>query len=404
MTIEAIKKEECTGCGLCSELCSKRSISMMPDDEGFLRPQINQATCIDCGLCYKKCPVNVDLKRSEEIVYYSGAIKDEKAIMKSSSGGLFHALATVVLNNGGYVCGCIVDERNEAVHVCSNDAKIVAKMMGSKYVQSKFHICLPEVKRILGTRKTVLFTGTACQVAAVRQYTRDDANLITVDILCHGVPSPRYFRSYVDYLEKKYKGHLQKIEFRNKDILGWGAEHRTYIEINQGNKVKAVRPSLPSYFCAFFYGQNLRLSCYQCKYAGTSRVSDLTIGDYWGAWTRYRKYFPKGISVISVNTSMGQQLLEKISEEFEIFDRLDQKSALGSNTNFYHPTELLPERSFFYNRINEKEAYRKTRRNVFFCKSTRKKLMVSLYGKYFPKFLKDLYQSIKYRNLKASEA
>ena len=389
MTIEAIASSRCSGCSLCSQECAKKSITMAANEEGFLHPVIDYATCVDCGLCYKMCPCNEEPLKEVTPVFYTSAIKDKEKLLKSSSGGNFIALASCFIEQGGYVCGCVFNAEMVAEHVCTNDMSVVERMMGSKYVQSNIQKVLPEVKRHLSEGVPVLFTGTACQVAAVRRYTKDHEGLYTVDILCHGVPSPQYLAKYKDFLERKHNGRLVELQFRNKQELGWGSEHRTYYEIEKDGVLKGYRPSLPAYFCAFFWSLDLRESCYNCKFAGLNRVSDITIGDFWGYWAYFKKRFPEGISIASVNTEKGKRLFESARIAFDFCEEVPRDAAIVSNTNFFHPTLRPSTRSGFYKNLSNL-SYERMRARVFFDKTSFKKLMTSVYGRYMPAAAKRL--------------
>ena len=394
MTIESVGRENCSGCSLCSLLCPHKCIVMKEDSEGFMQPVINHETCIDCGVCYKLCPCKEENKEKSASTYYSTAIKDKQLLKRSSSGGMFIVIASAFIDQGGYVCGCVFDESMKAVHICTNNKDDLKRMMGSKYVQSDILECLKEVKSLLREGNSVLFTGTACQVAAVKQYSKDTDNLYCVDILCHGVPSPLYLKKYVQYLEEKHRGKLTRLEFRNKEELGWGSEHRTYYEINRGGKIKGYRPSLPAYFCSFFWGINLRESCYNCKFTGANRISDITIGDFWGYWSYYHKRFPEGLSVASVNTEKGKYLWSNIVSELGFCEELPADAAKGTNTNFYHPTPRPQTRGHFYDDIVNKP-YQEFIWRTYLDKSSRKKMMVSLYGRFVPEFLQAFIRKFK---------
>ncbi len=389
MTIESIGRDGCSGCSLCSIICPHHSIQMKADKEGFLQPRVDTETCVDCGLCYKMCPCNEEQLPDVKSIYFASAIKDKDRLQKSSSGGNFIALASSFIEQDGYVCGCVFNEKMLAEHICTNQLDEVNQMMGSKYVQSSITSCLPVVKQLLSEGHRVLFTGTACQVAAVRKYTRNHQNLYTVDILCHGVPSPLYLEKYKTYLEKKHGGRLVGLQFRNKEKLGWGSEHRTYYEIEKNGIRKGYRPALPAYFCAFFWSLNLRESCYNCKFAGLTRISDITIGDFWGYWAYFKKRYPEGISIASVNNEKGQWLYNLVREKMSYCVEVPQEDAIVSNTNFYHPTVRPTTRSSFYNDIDHL-SYGQMRKRVFFDKTARKKLLTSLYGRFVPNTIKQL--------------
>lgn len=386
-TIEQIDKQQCTGCGLCAEKCPKDCIFMVEDGEGFRFPQIDPTKCVECGLCVRSCPttfVSDTLYSKYRRTYYCGIIKDKEMLIKSSSGGVFGVLAEYIISIGGYVCGCIYTDDLEAVHTLSNRKQDIEKMYGSKYVQSRAEHCFPEIESHLMAEDIVMFTGTACQIAALRLYLgKDYSNLYCVEILCHGVPSPGLFEKYKQYLEKKLGGTVIDIRFRDKRRNGWGSEHRTCIIYEKNGKLCENRPILPAYFSAFFYGLNLRESCYQCRFATSERVADLTIGDFWGSWNKYKKRFHEGISVVGVNTEKGYELSENISGRFDFYEVLPENEAIVSNDNFTHPIKRPPERTCFYDGILS-QGYRGLWKKAYFSKSYRRKTLASIYGAFVP--------------------
>lgn len=386
-TIEQIDKQQCTGCGLCAEKCPKDCIFMVEDGEGFRFPQIDPTKCVECGLCVRSCPttfVSDTLYSKYRRTYYCGIIKDKEMLIKSSSGGVFGVLAEYIISIGGYVCGCIYTDDLEAVHTLSNRKQDIEKMYGSKYVQSRAEHCFPEIESHLMAEDIVMFTGTACQIAALRLYLgKDYSNLYCVEILCHGVPSPGLFEKYKQYLEKKLGGTVIDIRFRDKRRNGWGSEHRTCIIYEKNGKLCENRPILPAYFSAFFYGLNLRESCYQCRFATSERVADLTIGDFWGSWNKYKKRFHEGISVVGVNTEKGYELSENISGRFDFYEVLPENEAIVSNDNFTHPIKRPPERTCFYDGILS-QGYRGLWKKAYLSKSYRRKTLASIYGAFVP--------------------
>lgn len=379
--LNVLPKEKCSGCGLCSEVCPKKCIAMNENLEGFLYPEVNDDKCVDCQICVKKCPVF-----SNEIAlntftqrYYAAIAQDKDLLVKSSSGGVFGVLAKHMLNLGGFISGCVYNEKLEAEHVVTDDENCVKKMYGSKYVQSNILNCYEPIKKKLQSGEKILFTGTACQVAAIKSYLgREYDNLYTVDILCHGVPSPGLFKLFVNYLGRKEKNSVIDVKFRDKSRWGWGSEHRTSVAFENGRK---KWPFMPAYFSAFFYGLSLRESCYRCKFAGVKRVSDMTIGDYWGSWKKYGKRFNEGISVISVNDKKGEDLLACVRSDFSFIEEINQKEAIQSNDNFTHAVVRPKERDGFYsNNSQYKSIFWKT----YGAKTYRKKILASIYGAVVP--------------------
>lgn len=386
-TIMKVSPTICSGCGLCTSVCPKSCISMHPDKEGFLSPVVNEDICVDCGLCLKSCPAVSDgheLLYKSERKYYASIISNKDMLIKSSSGGMFGILAEHFLQIGGYVCGCVYNEDMEAVHVVTDKRDIVLKMYGSKYVQSRAFGCFSKIKELLRGGASVLFVGTACQIAACRSFLgKDYERLLCVEILCHGVPSPGLFAEYVCYLEKKLGGKVVDIRFRDKEKHGWGSEHRTCVVYEKKGVLKKHRPFLPAYFSSFFYGLNLRESCYNCKFAKLERVADLTIGDYWGYWPKYGRRFEEGISVVGVNSEKGLSFVDALKDNLELFDELTEREAIRSNDNFEHPVKRPSERTGFYKSLGN-VAYRGLWKKTYFTRTYRRKTLASVYGAVVP--------------------
>lgn len=387
---EILNRNKCTGCGLCLIICPVNCISMKKDEEGFLYPIIDNNKCINCGNCKKKCAILSQkylYNNFEEPQYYAAILRDNDTLKHSSSGGVFIALAKYVILNGGFVCGCIYNEKMEAIHVISNKIDIINRMMGSKYVQSDITECYSEIKYKLYNKCKVLFTGTACQIAALKSYLEKDyEELYLVDILCHGVPSPGLFKQFVNHLSKR--GTILDIKFRDKEKNGWGSEHRTSVLYKDKGKKWLF---MPAYFSAFFYGLSLRESCYNCKFARKERISDITIGDYWGSWKKYKKRFTEGISVISINTNKGRNIFNKILSNFSFVERLNQEEAIYSNDNFFHPVVRPNERSFFYKNLNSNY---KLFIRTYLAKTYRIKVLKSIYGVIIPEKIRIFIKKI----------
>ena len=386
-SILCIDQTTCTGCGLCAEKCPKRSITMEADKEGFLVPTVDESLCINCGVCLQKCPLANDIDNLfylNKREYFCSIIADKGMLIKSSSGGMFGLLAEYFIENEGYVCGCVYNENVEAVHILTNKKEDIVRMYGSKYVQSRAYQCFKPIKTLICEGINVLFVGTACQIAALRNYLgKEYKELLCVEILCHGVPSPKLFADYVHHLGEKLGGEILDVQFRNKEKHGWGSEHRTCVIYKKNGEIKKYRPILPSYFSAFFYGLNLRESCYKCRFAKLERVADLTIGDFWGAWAKYNKHFKEGISVVGINSPKGKEILDFIKDKLEFYDVLTENEAIKSNDNFEHPVKRPQERNNFYEHTNKK-GYKGLWKKTYFTHTYRKKSLASIYGAFVP--------------------
>jgi NAD-dependent dihydropyrimidine dehydrogenase PreA subunit len=377
-------KAQCCGCGACSNSCPKQCITMIADEEGFKYPVIDHKNCLKCLKCIKVCPMHHSKNddHSDISQYYTAQHKDDQIIMESTSGGVFSALADAFLAQGGIVYGCVYNETMQAIHIGSEKSHDLRRMRGSKYVQSDMQDCYVQIKKQLNEGKNILFTGTPCQVAAVKTFLgKNYDNLLLVEVLCHGVPSPKLFASYIAYLENKHHGKVVNYEFRNKKIHGWGSEHRSYYEIARNGKIERYRPLLTTaYSAAFYWGINLRPSCYECPYATPKRISDITIGDFWGFWRTYKRHFPKGISIVALNSQKGKMQFNLLSQVM-VLDPVTFEQAAFRNAPFIKPVTISSIRNRFYQQIEGKK-YQTINRLLFLNYKYSKRLTKSIYRRF----------------------
>lgn len=309
--------ENCTGCASCAAICPKECISMKYDDRGFLMPHVDHLACVNCRLCISVCPTE-RIVLSEPVDVLGARVPDDEILLKSTSGGVFTAISDYILSIGGYVCGAVYGESFEVVHVCSNSIKQRNLMRGAKYVQSNTLSCFKDIIMLLRENKKVLFTGTPCQVAGIKniaEHYEISNNLYTVDIVCHGVPSSRLFIEYVHYLKEKY-GEISNINFRNKEI-GWRGQNIT-IQTESKKPISAIDRKLFSGL--YFSNLIMRDSCNSCKFASIYRAGDITMGDFWGISDENPMYDDnKGVSILLINTSNGQELLRMIRDQINSF-------------------------------------------------------------------------------------
>lgn len=307
-----VPHDACVGCGSCASKCNKQSITMQEGTMGFLHPVVNSTTCVDCGLCVKACPVINHPICSEPLEVYATIAKDKKVLTASNSGGFFSVAALHVLKNGGYVCGAVMDYNLEVVHVVTNKVNDLEKLQGSKYVQSKTEHIYKPIKKYLAEGKTVLFSGTGCQVAGLRTFLgKDYEGLITVEVVCHGVPSPGLYRKYLNWLSDKNGNKVESYKFRSKHKRPTGEHSEFFYTVN--GKLLTGRSLEDPYYGSFLQGRTLRESCYNCQFKGKSRVADFTIGDFWGI-EKFHKNFPTGhgTSMVMVNTDKGKTFFDGI--------------------------------------------------------------------------------------------
>lgn len=314
-------KEYCTGCTACASVCPKACITMVADENGFLCPVIDTESCIECGLCEKTCPIITSVKVIEnEPKAFAAYSTDDIMRMESSSGGVFTEIAKAVLAEGGTVFGAAYNEYFDVVHICVDSEVELAKLRGAKYAQSDLRGIFINVKAKLDAGQQVLFSGTTCQVAGLKAFLRKGyPNLLTTDFVCHGAPSPMVWKAYVEYRAKEdAKGMFPcKINLRSKET-GWSRyQYSNVFKYDNGKKHSVL--SSQSLFMKLFVGDYIsRPSCSECKFKGYSRVSDITLGDFWGIWDIEPEMDDnKGTSVILVHTPNGEKLWRDIEPKIK---------------------------------------------------------------------------------------
>lgn len=340
-------KRDCCGCGACVNICTHGSIAMQEDTEGFLYPQFDMSKCVECGLCERTCPM-INIPNDNDVQYvYAAKNHNETIRSHSSSGGVFSALASYVFEHGGVVVGCKFNDKMEAFHSIAYKKDELQALQSSKYVQSNTKDIFKKVKNILLNGRLVLFSGTPCQVAALRNYlVKKYHNLICLDILCHGVPSPRIFNDYNTWLEKRYKGRVQAIDFRNKE-KDW---KRLYIKCTFNNgKHHFLYAGYDTYMQLFLSDRLQRPSCFYCPYNTIKRSGDITLGDFWGIGKkRPEKDDNKGISMVLINNHKGLLLWNAVKEKMDFFAS-DIETAIAGNKVLVQNLPSDKKRNEFYN-------------------------------------------------------
>lgn len=346
----------CYGCRACEQVCPRNAISMQPNNEGFIYPIIDQKKCIDCGLCEKVCPtqdINVEkLLHPEKDTVYAAWNLDLSARLKSTSGGLFFVLATKVISDGGVVYGAVMDETMTVVHCRVVDLVGLTKLRGSKYVQSDTKDTFRSVKKDLLAGINVLYSGTPCQIAGLRGFLqRDYSNLITIDLVCHGTPSPMIFKYHINYLNNK-EGLIKSFLFRDKKPSGW----RAYISYEFKSGLKKFNTTQNDFYCRSFYaGWISRESCYICEYSQSKRGGDITLSDFWGgesaikALQIQRKY---GYNLVICNTPKGQVIFDSIKEQIGYIET-NMTIAKQGDVRLRHAEEKPYIRNIIYNECEE---------------------------------------------------
>ena len=300
------EKKFCCGCRNCLNVCPAKSIRMIEDEYGFEYPEIDRDSCINCGRCRTVCPMT-DVK-AETVEASYAVVLDDQAVERSASGGAFYALAKAFIENDGVVFGCAYDDSLMPRHIMVDDVSELSKLQGSKYVQSEMD-CQNEITKLLKTGRTVLFSGTPCQTAAIKKFVgRNANNLFTVELVCHGVPSRALWKDYIDHLSRKRGGKISDFQFRAKNT---GKDFCSrYTVVRNGGKKEYVLPSVLSYYYySFLKGKTYRESCYSCSFAQPSRQADITICDFWGyngEWSRELK----NVSACLVQGEKGRKLFD----------------------------------------------------------------------------------------------
>ena len=313
-------KKECCGCTACMSICPKQSITMQPDEDGFVYPAVNDDLCVECGLCRKVCAFqNVPVTANEPLATYAAINRNQSVLAASVSGGIFVALASIIFEKNGVVCGCAFNNDMEPEHICVDNPINVKKLQGSKYVQSSINTTYADAKQYLEQGIRVLYTGTPCQIVGLKSYLgKDYVNLITADIICHGVPSAAFFKGYIKHLEGKLRGKVIDFKFRDKS-KGWGLMGKAVYEKYGAEQEEFIPPITSYYYSYFLKGDIYRENCYECKYASSNRPGDFTMGDYWGLEKAHPEIETRnGVSVLLVNSVKGMALIERLGNHLDL--------------------------------------------------------------------------------------
>lgn len=296
--------DSCYGCCACFNICPKQAITMGHDDYGNLIPVINEVACVDCGLCRKVCPALNETTFQKPISVYAAVAKNEKDYITATSGGAATTLAKKVLAGGGRAYGAVVDNGFIVRHAAASTEEELEKQKGSKYTQSCVGDTFSQVKSDLLVGKQVIYTGTSCQIDGLLRYLQKDyKNLITVNLICHGVPSNSLLTEHIGVVAPEAGRHA-KVTFRT------GSSSDYVLQISDEGQILYKKPFHHDwYFLGFMRKLFYRNTCYSCKYAQANRIGDLTIGDFWGFRENEKPFpvtTPYGKSVILVNSPKGK--------------------------------------------------------------------------------------------------
>lgn len=332
--------EICTGCGACVKTCPTQCLAMEEDIFGFSYPKINNPEkCIKCYSCEKICPVLASPKiPNEEPLVYAAYTRNEEIRHCSSSGGIFTEIANCIVNENGCVCGAIFDEKYRVRHVVVTTVEDLSKMRGAKYSESCLGDVFLEIRQQLQNNRTVLFTGTPCQVAGLKAYLKVDySNLICIDFVCHGVPAPKIWEKYVDFRSQTDADGIKPVtvNMRSKRS-GWS--HYRYSVQFEYNNTSYTELSFNDIFLKLFLNNTIiRDSCTNCIYKNKHYFSDITLGDFWGIWDIDPSMDDdKGTSVVIIRSKKGKQLFDKIKNNICYLEEN------FTDASMYNPSMILP--------------------------------------------------------------
>ena len=354
--IRITDKSLCCGCTACQAACPHDAIVMKPDVLGFTYPEVDMSACVDCGLCekvcafVKDCDASLPVDRSLTAEVQAARHKDGNVVAASQSGGVFTALSDAVLSEGGVIYGAAYKGLDEVSHIRAESAQERNLLRGSKYVQSDMGQIFRSVREDLVNGRKVLFSGTPCQVAGLKSYIpkRLHENLLLVDFICHGVPSPSVWKDYVEYMSRK--GNIVRAIFRDKSVSGW-KEHFDSFLYEDGKKRTG-----DTFRVLFYKNIILRHNCGNCPYNVTAHPADVTIGDFWGV----AEVLPDmdscaGTSMVICNTEKGKLLLSSAACELELetvsltYDFMSRK-----NPNLVRPANIYKDRRRFEEEYSRK--------------------------------------------------
>lgn len=336
------QKEYCSGCMACAKECPTSCINHIIDDEGFMYPKVDISMCINCDHCVKMCPfTHPDEYKHEPISCFGAWSRDDSIRFSSATAGIFMVLAKKFINDGGIVYGAAFDDKLNLTHLRADNLKDLKRLQGSKYLQSDFSKIYHQVQSDLDNGLQVLVSGTPCQIAGIRAALNCE-NLLLIDILCLGVPSPGVFKKYIESIEKNNNKKVKNINFRDK-TTGWRRYSQT-ITFEDGTNISCTNDKSP-YMRGFLDKIYIRPSCAKCPFSDSRRVGDITIGDYWGVEKSYPELDnEKGVSLVYVNSQKGFSMLDENKDiektEVELKNTLQQA--------LIKPAELNIKRADFF--------------------------------------------------------
>lgn len=344
---------KCYGCFACANICPKNCIMLKHDDEGFFMPQIDETICINCGACDRVCIIDKTVNdlvaghKKKPDCYY-GFLKNNTLRRRSASGGVAYALSEHCVKEGGVVFGVVGKWFEDVHHIAAENTEDLGATCMSKNIQSRVGNSYEKAKIFLNNGRKVVFTGTPCQIAGLYSYLgKDYDNLVTADLICHGVPSQKVLKAYIKKLEEK----------KGKKIVNFGRSNRNaylpvqYIADYEDGSQEILMPEDSVYRKAFLSNLILRKSCSKCKFSCLPRMGDITMGDVmFSVGKRAVKSFDPdnlGTSLILANTEKGKKALLKVQEVLE-YHQFELDIAIDGNAWVSHGVEKNQLRSEFF--------------------------------------------------------
>ena len=355
MIVDLCKTGLCTGCSACANACPEQCIQMAADAEGFLRPKIDSSQCVVCGTCQNVCPVLHPKAHGNETVAYAAVHKDDAIRLESTSGGVFSLLCQWVLDHGGIVFGAAYADDFSVAHGCVEKASDLSKLRTAKYAQSAIGDSYRRAKTFLEQGRYVLFSGTPCQIGGLRTFLgKDYGRLLTVDLICHGVPSPAVWEHYIQYRgEQDAQGERPtSINLRSKES-GW-AGYSIRFDYAGGQTYRMPNSQDP-YLRCFVKDLCLRPSCYACSFKGIDRCSDFTLGDYWGVWSQLPELDDnQGTSIVLLHSEKAKRIWPELLSGMKAV-QVDADQCFSENPSALSSATEPDDRQMFLSRYQSED-------------------------------------------------
>ncbi|MCF7630677.1 Coenzyme F420 hydrogenase/dehydrogenase, beta subunit C-terminal domain [[Ruminococcus] lactaris] len=347
--LETGNKDKCCGCNACIESCPRKCLDIIYDEEGFNYPILKSSDmCIHCGKCKLVCPMEENKCLNSNRVFYGMVNKNKGELLKSSSGGVFIQLALNVLKNNGIVYGVTFSE-NKAIYCRVDKYEDLDQVLGSKYIQADSRGIYTKVRNDLRNGLKVLICGTPCFVAGLKSFLKKEyEQLITTDLICHGVPSQKIFDKYFNWLEEKNSTQIEDFSFRDKKVHGWGISATYRVKDKLISDLSVSSPYVWAYLKNYLH----RPSCYSCPYATENRPGDITLGDFWEMDSVDCKLdYKDGISLVKINSEKGINYFNKIKSNF-FFQKMDYERCIYTNGALYEASKKTDNRDCIYRNID----------------------------------------------------